>query len=290
MCHGDLSTTCRRDYLGQISEIEMFWNGTQGVNKLHGMRIKQKEIHNNFYNSYSGSTIEAGLVDIEGDRRYNYTSFGSNFQFFGFKTTSREGQIVSLQIVTFDQESFASSKLNTRAEFSVPNQANANWHAEVASILANREIGRLPVPGSLANVGGVYRPEQLRIDEAEVRQLLREFDEDKREDEAIDAQLQEQWANIQAADNVYYKEYVEAERVATLAQVLDIHAEETEDVNRGITIAVIIGGVVLVLLLGAVLYMCMKTRGGNSTQGQQRQRIVVGNSSGAHSNKLDDIM
>ena len=73
--------------------------------------------------------------------------------------------------------------------------------------------------------------------------------------------------------------------------MLDIHAEEEEDVNAGITVAVIIGGVVLVLLLAFVLYMCMKMRQSNASNGSQHtQRIVVGNSAVAHSNKLDDIM
>ena len=73
------------------------------------------------------------------------------------------------------------------------------------------------MPTSLANVAGVYRPEQLRIDEAEVRQLLAEFAEDKAVAEANDAIALQYWNEAQAADNIYYKEYVEAERVATLA-------------------------------------------------------------------------
>lgn len=216
MCHGDLSTTCRRDALGQVSEIELFWSLNGGPN-LHGMRIKQKSLHNNFFNSYSGTVIEAGIVDNSGDLRSNVTYFSDVERFFGFKTTTVDDEITRLEVVNFDQESFASSKLQAQVEFAASQQANSDWHGQVAMILANWNIGRLPVPSSLANVAGVYRPEQLRIDEAEVRQLLAEFAEDKAVAEANDAIRLQDWNEVQAADNIYYKDYVEAERVATLA-------------------------------------------------------------------------
>lgn len=73
MCHGDMSTNCRRELLGYVHEIEFSWDIIN--NKVRGIQINQKQVNNNFENSYSGDVIIAGKVDQVGDLRRNLTFF-----------------------------------------------------------------------------------------------------------------------------------------------------------------------------------------------------------------------
>lgn len=66
-------------------------------------------MNNNFFNSYSGDTIVAGKVDQTGDLRVNLTSFTDSDKFFGFETSTTNGVISNIKIISYDQEALAES-------------------------------------------------------------------------------------------------------------------------------------------------------------------------------------
>lgn len=178
MCHGDMSTSCTRVQLGYVSQVNIFVDPE--TETLRGMELEQKDVRNNFYNSYSGETIQAGRIGVNGDLRRNVTWTGDQWRFFGFNTETRyDGKITALSVVQFDQERFARNKIVVDEERNAESLANAQFHGEVAMTLQNRQLMRdSVVASSFANVAGVYRPEQYRIDLATSQRLAREFVED----------------------------------------------------------------------------------------------------------------
>lgn len=110
------------------------------------------------------------------------------------------------------------------------------------------------MPTALANVAGVYRPEDYRIDEALIQKVLAEIDGDKAAAEAAaaaEAEAQEALANAS-------EDQISAEQAVTLSIALDLHSDEKRDANTGAIVAVIIGTVILFGLLGYCLWMACK--------------------------------
>ena len=158
----------------------------------------------------------------------------------------------------------------------------------VLNIFENKALGKLPTPYSFADIEGVYRPEDLAADQAEIRRIIKEIEKQRKADElaqaaakaAQDADAANQCDEDDDECTVSTLGKIDRATAERLNSVYELHRNEEKDANTGTVVAVIIGAI---LLFGLLAICCWKvcyakkqmaggTRGGGRARGD---RIVV---------------
>ncbi len=153
----------------------------------------------------------------------------------------------------------------------------------VLDIFENKALGKLETPYAFADIKGVYRPEDLAADQAEIRKIIKDIEQKRKADELAQAAEKAEAAACDddeddcTAGTLGKIDRATAER---LNSVYELHRNEEEEANTGVIVAVIIGAILLFgLLIICCWKMCMAkkqmaggTRGGGRARGD---RIVV---------------
>lgn len=245
---------------------------------------------------YPGTFVEAGLVEQLGQKK-RVIHIAANqgdktfFTFFGFRTQNRSGIIANMSVITYDADALYRSKFSSAAASAARTEMTRDYFdskTAVLNIFENKAMGKLPTPYNYADIKGVYRPEDLAADQAEIRRIINEIEKQKEADEL--AQVAAKAANDAeatvdcdeneedcTAGSLGKIDRATAER---LNSVYELHRNEEEEANTGAIVAVIIGAI---LLFGILAVCCWKmcnakkqmaggTRGGGRARGD---RIVV---------------
>lgn len=131
----------------------------------------------------------------------------------------------------------------------------------VLNIFENKALGKLDTPYAFADIKGVYRPEDLAADQAEIRRIIKEIEKQRKADEL--AQAAAKAANDASAacdddeDDCSAGTLGKIDRATAerLNSVYELHRNEEEEANTGAIVAVIIGAI---LLFGLLIICCWK--------------------------------
>jgi len=110
-------------------------------------------------------------------------------------------------------------------------------------ILENRAKALLPSPSIYGDVENVYRPENRDADQREIQKIIRDIQRKRAQDEAARAASDGSEADRESSV------VIDSEIASRLNAAYDLHKDEDDEANLGPLVAVIIGGVILVILL-----------------------------------------